>query len=695
MRHSVCLFLMLGIGLAASSGTASAQADPPGRVGRIAYVRGPVSFHDARQDAWSPAALNRPITTGDSLSTEPNGHGEIQIGGTRVRMDGNSELDVLALDDSQTRLQLDRGRLDIRVFSMDNGQPYQVLTPRGMVMLEQQGDYYIHAGSADDATVLGVRAGAARIEASNGQVLAVRSGEQAELIGGSESVQLRLVHSAPPSMPAYWAERDRMIGSAPPQYLSAGVTGYEDLAHYGAWTADPEYGEVWYPNSVPVGWQPYGTGYWTYVGPWGWTWVDAQPWGFAPFHYGRWAHRGERWCWIPPQRAERPVYAPALVAFVGGSELGAVAGLQNRAPVGWFPLGPHEPYVPPYVADPNYYRRINATDRVQQAVLDEHWRRAERHEASRTGDQPESWLNRRFATVVPAEDFAHSRPVQQVALKIAADKLGSAPVAPVAAPPMPDRPLAAALQAPANRNGEPQAHASRPGALPALPTRFANMEQIGRPAPATQPHAASGPKIVEHTNGASDRSNLPPLLPHPGAVPPSRGAGAPAASTTPSQASHQEPQRPAAEIRRAEPPPPRSTPSTAHPEVQKALPERPPPVQRPAETHASGVAPPRQANVPAPAVMHPAEGRHAQPQAMPQHVAPQVHAPASPPQQAHAPMPPPVARSVAPPPQVRAPAPPPAPHPAAVPQQSQAPRPAPQGQHNSSSQGGHDQNQKK
>ena len=44
--------------------------------------------------------------------------------------------------------------------------------------------------------------------------------------------------------------------------------------------------------------------------------IDEQPWGFAPYHYGRWAHAGNRWVWVPPQRDVRPVYAPALVAFV-------------------------------------------------------------------------------------------------------------------------------------------------------------------------------------------------------------------------------------------------------------------------------------------------------------------------------------------------------------------------------------------
>ncbi len=59
------------------------------------------------------------------------------------------------------------------------------------------------------------------------------------------------------------------------------------------------------------------------------------------------------WGWVPGPVAERPVYAPALVAWVGG---GAVGG-----GVAWFALGPREVYVPSYHTSPVYLNRINVT----------------------------------------------------------------------------------------------------------------------------------------------------------------------------------------------------------------------------------------------------------------------------------------------------------------------------------------------
>ena len=121
-----------------------------------------------------------------------------------------------------------------------------------------------------------------------------------------------------------------------------------------AWETAPEYGAVWYPASVASDWAPYRNGYWTDVGAWGPTWVDYAPWGYAPFHYGRWVWRGSYWGWVPGPVAVRPVYAPALVVFVGGPRFSISVSVGNRGPgyVGWFPLGPREVYVPTYRTSP-------------------------------------------------------------------------------------------------------------------------------------------------------------------------------------------------------------------------------------------------------------------------------------------------------------------------------------------------------
>ena len=475
---------------------ALAQADPPGRVARLAFTEGAVSFHDDEQSDWTQALVNTPLTSGDSIWTEAGARSEVSLAGTRVRLDGGTQLDLLQVDDTQTKLQLAQGRLDIKTFTLDTNTPYQIVTPRGTITLNQQGDYYVQAGSTQDATRIGVRSGAASFQGVNGQTLAIRANEVGEVTGDSATPQLRTLNTAPPAMPASWATRDRTVVYDAPQYVNAGMTGYEDLNSNGTWSNDPEYGQVWTPRSVPAGWEPYRTGRWQYVKPWGWTWVDEQPWGFAPYHYGRWANRNNRWSWVPPQRETRPVYAPALVAFIGGIELSVSLGQQSRAPVGWFPLAPREAYVPPYTTDRTYYNNVNRSNRIQEAMLEDRWQNAQRRDAGpgRPGQQRFVPANQRYATVVPSEDFVRSRPVGRSLIQVAIDKLTAAPVARVSAPPAPTQSVNAA-QPPAT----PPAAATPPGTRPGATA----------PAPNTPPNNAGRGSNDQRPDGQRPNGQRP------------------------------------------------------------------------------------------------------------------------------------------------------------------------------------------
>lgn len=672
--------------------SAMAQSEPPARVARLAFTDGTVSFHDDEQSGWTQAVVNTPLTTGDGLWTEPNARSEISLAGTRIRMEGATQLDMLALDDSQTRLQIAQGRIDVKSFAMDAQQPYEIVTPRGTIRLLQQGDYYVDAGSTEDPTRLGVRSGAAQIQALNGQVLAVRANEVAEVMGDGAAPQLRTIRTAPPAPPAYWASRDRQIVYDPPQYLSAGVTGYEDLNAYGDWINDGSYGRVWVPRSAPSGWAPYRTGHWAYVKPWGWTWIDEQPWGFAPYHYGRWANRNDRWVWVPPQRDVRPVYAPALVAFVGGVELAVTLGNQSAAPVGWFPLGPREVYVPPYTTDREYYRRLNRSARIEDRILEDRWQRAQRREAYRAA-RDQAMVNQRFATVVPTTAFVRSQPVMRSALQVQPQAIAAAPVAPVAAPPAPTASVASATATPpaaAATPATPQPKAATaPAPQPAAPaadpkvqadakakaeaelktanvpvakTAVADMPTLAKPA-ATEKPAAPGPKAATtQPKAATDdkaRRAAPTLAPRQGAAPPElKGAVTPAPKQPAKpgepprqQQSVQQPQaRPDAPKpaepgkQQAAPPPAPQQPKSAEPPKQQAAPQpRAKPAEAPKPQQATPQPQPQQAK-PAEAPSRPATPQAPAPQAKPQQAKPEP-----PKQQPQAAPPAPAPRTPAPP----------------------------------------------
>ena len=360
MRGPVCLFLFL-LALLAGSAMAQGGGDPPGRVGRLADVQGIVWLFDAQKGDWVAAERNRPLTSGDRLSTDPDARAELRVGSTVLRLAAGSELELLQLDDQRMRFQLHFGSLALRVRSRELAAEIEVLTAEGRVLPERAGHYRIDR--RDDESLAGVWSGDLRLELGN-FVVPLGAGQRARFwLEGRERSARSSVEPMPDDAFAAWAlgADQRETRSAAQQYVSPEMTGVEDLERYGRWDSDPEYGPIWVPTVVAAGWVPYRDGRWVWVQPWGWTWVDAAPWGFAPFHYGRWVSRGGRWGWAPGPYVPRPVYAPALVGWVGPPRSGGSVSIGIGALPGsaWVPLAPREAYRPHYRASPIYLERLN------------------------------------------------------------------------------------------------------------------------------------------------------------------------------------------------------------------------------------------------------------------------------------------------------------------------------------------------
>src|SRR5207249_1716473 len=177
-----------------------------------------------------------------------------------------------------------------------------------------------------------------------------------------------------------------------------------------------------------VGWAPYHYGHWAWVEPWGWTWIDDAPWGFAPFHYGRWAFFRERWCWVPGPRTVRPVYAPALVAFVGGGDFRlSISGGRPVTGVAWFPLGPREVYRPPYRVSREYFTSVNVSNtRVSTTTVTNIYNNQNVNIVYRNREIPNA------VTAVPTSAFAEGRHVARAAVPVSPDTMVRARISPVA-----------------------------------------------------------------------------------------------------------------------------------------------------------------------------------------------------------------------------------------------------------------------
>jgi hypothetical protein len=333
------------------------QVDPPARVARLGYLSGSVSFTPAGESDWVQAQLNRPVVTGDKLWTDAGARAELQIGSSTVRLDQSSSFDLLNLDDQLAQMELTQGALNLNVRRLRGNESYEIDTPTIAFIANRVGDYRIDVNPAG-YTVVTARRGGGDAVGEGGKRIRIEEGQSVRFNDSQlNDYQVNQI-GTPDKFDSFATERvQRYTQTGPTNYVSEDVVGSEDLNQYGTWDDAPEYGHVWYPNEVAADWAPYHDGNWAWVDPWGWTWVDNSPWGYAPFHYGRWAYVGSRWGWVPGPVDIEPVYAPALVAFVGGS--GFSIGVSFGGPIGWFALGPRDIYFPGYRCGRDYFGRVN------------------------------------------------------------------------------------------------------------------------------------------------------------------------------------------------------------------------------------------------------------------------------------------------------------------------------------------------
>ena len=411
----------------------SAWAQAPSRVARLSDFAGDVQLANER-DGWHSISRNFPITAGDNVFVSGGGRAELDVGSTQAWIAGGSTVYFDQFDDQHIAARLNEGAMVVRIRSFDAGDSMRVTTPYGEIAFTQPGFYVVNvvgqnsyeAQSAPPS--LKVRRGEAEFFAVNRAPVLVRPGQLLTL-DRSELLDSRAFRTQSLSAFEAWAtSRDGRIGRY--EQRNAGVVnplmiGARDLADYGSWADSYEYGQVWYPTSVAADWAPYRYGRWSWVQPWGWTWVDDAAWGFAPFHYGRWVRVGNRWAWSPGQSVARPIYAPALVTFFGGDQW----SYGSAGPTfSWVPLGWNEPYAPWYTYTPTYWREVNRP----------HIRHDTRPDSRFDRGSDEPWRPQHFThasvrgaiTAVASTAFISGRPVAQNYLRNVNERdLRSAPPA--------------------------------------------------------------------------------------------------------------------------------------------------------------------------------------------------------------------------------------------------------------------------
>jgi len=336
-------------------------SNPPGRAAQLSDAEGSVSLEPAGTDSWTSATRNRPLTLGDKLWADQNSRAELDIGDAVIRLGSATGFSFLNLDEQTAQMQVTAGTVIVHVRSLAAGEQDEIDTPNLALTLQQPGTYRVEVNDSGDTTIVKVEDGEA-LATGGGQSYPITAQQSVTFTGTSTLAADFASLGAPDSLDDWSMQRDQQQqqqSAVAQQYVPPDTVGTDDLSSYGSWEDTPDWGYAWFPT-VAVGWVPYSVGYWAWISPWGWTWVDQEPWGFAPFHYGRWGYWHRRWCWVPGPRRKRPIYAPALVGWVGGPRAGVSGSVRGR--VGWFPLGPRDVYVPAYHGSAAYVRNINITN---------------------------------------------------------------------------------------------------------------------------------------------------------------------------------------------------------------------------------------------------------------------------------------------------------------------------------------------
>ncbi len=568
---------------------ASAQDDPPGRVARLHSVEGSVSVQPAGSDDWGTAEPNRPITTGDKLWSDQNSRVELGLGSAYIRLGANTAFTFLNLTDQIAQISVNEGTLDVHLRSLGDQETFEIDTPNLAFSLLRSGDYRVGVNENGDTTIVTVRSGTGEVT-GGGQAFTMSPNTTGTFVG-TDQLTPDIGTAVPPDDFDAWCLDLNGREDRAPRFVSPDMVGAEDLDANGNWQNVPDYGNVWVPNGVVAGWQPYQYGRWVWVSPWGWTWVDDAPWGFAPFHYGRWVFVNGYWGWTPGPAfvvgAPRPVYSPALVAWVGGPGAGLAIGVGGVG-VAWFPLGPREVYVPPYAVSRTYVTNINVTNTIvdRTTVINVYNNVTVNHVTNIT------YVNRSYVTATSQNSFTSGQAINRNVIKvdpsvIARAQVGTAvgagvapqarsefagrvatnvphPAAAVAsrqivaktAPPPPPPSFASQQKAIAANGGKPlapaQMNAIRPASTSAAAKTQVRIAPPAKPAPAT---STSG------NRGNAPAANQP-------------SSNRPASSTPPANSGNRADRPPSAQPKTTNPPPatnsgsrPPSQPNTTKPPV--------------------------------------------------------------------------------------------------------------------------------
>jgi len=241
----------------------------------IGYVEGKTAVGEAS------AEINMSLNKNDIVTTE-DGRVEIILGnGDLVRLDKNTEIKLVSFDEKSVVFTVTRGAVFVK-----SAQKTISIEAKNFTQMVENGSYVIQVAET------GLKSLPPREKPADdfGRFNLYRDQEIAE------PTQQKVVETSTgqPKQPTNQPEQKVEEKQLPKDFK-------EQLADYGKWVDDSEYGKVWVPNNnEKENWKPYQDGTWQDYSSGNYYWNSYEPFGWATYHYGWWQWSPIwSWYWIP------------------------------------------------------------------------------------------------------------------------------------------------------------------------------------------------------------------------------------------------------------------------------------------------------------------------------------------------------------------------------------------------------------
>lgn len=329
----------------------SPDQQPVALVGRVAHVEGLLTRYVPENKDWVATVQDTPFALDDAVYTDAKGRAEILLpNNTWVRMGGLTQLQLLALEDDFTELDLATGMG--RFFNKGARTELKVATPYGYVLASHDTVFELLVGEKS-VEVTALQGTVDFVHVSNEsrfEVIAKSSCllADAERVTSTQGRTDAAWDKWNCDRDLLWAKRMEKCQESAGHLPEALCTEAYALQEHGKWESVSYEGAtrtLWRPTRVSAGWAPFTVGRWTV-----WhdehCWVPAEPFGYVTHHYGNWVWIGSSWYWAPPVVGVSVQVGGPFFGIGFGWYPGRVAWVHSpiRHHVGWITLAPDEVY---------------------------------------------------------------------------------------------------------------------------------------------------------------------------------------------------------------------------------------------------------------------------------------------------------------------------------------------------------------